>query len=568
MKHRPWFKFYDAGVPHTLTYPESTVADLLRESAAKFPNHPATIFLGHRLTYAQLKTQVDQFATALAALDVKQGDRVAIDLPNCPQAVIAFYAIQTIGAMAVMTNPLYVERELEFQWNDAGAETAVVFDRLWPRVQKIRANTPLKRVIVTGIQDYLPFPKNLLYPLKAKREKIWVDIPRKDGAPLFFKDLVAQHPPMPPQVIVKPDDIACLLYTGGTTGPAKGAMQTHRNIVAFVSQARRAVLPRSQDGEDRFLAVMPFFHAYGLNAVMNVAILMAGALIIVPRFDVPMVVEQIEKEKPTFFAGVPTMFIAITNHPDVNKFDLKSIKTCFSGAAPLPIEVLEEFERRTGARITEGYGLTEGTVAETCNPLYGTRKVGSIGIPFPDNDIKIVDVETGTRELPVGETGELIVKGPTVMPGYWNKPEETANTLREGPSPGSGERWLYTGDIAKMDEDGYFYIVDRKKDMIIAGGYNIYPRDIEEVLYEHPKILEAAVIGIPDPYRGETVKAFVVLKPGERATADDIIAFCKERLAAYKVPKIVEFRDTLPRNLIGKLLRRMLREEEAAKAKG
>lgn len=560
MEQKPWLKHYDEGVPHTLTYPDLTVADLLRQSAANFPSHVATVFLGGKLTYAQLKTQVDKFTTALAALGVKQGDRVAVDLPNCPQAVIAWYAIQTLGAFAVMTNPLYVERELEIQWNDAGAETAIVFDRLWPRVQKIRANTPLKRVIVTGIQDYLPFPKNLLYPLKAKRERIWVEIPRHDRAPLFFKDLIASHSPTPPQATISPDDVACLLYTGGTTGTPKGAMLTHRNIIALVTQVRRSVLARSKDGEERFLAVMPFFHAYGLHAVMNVAVGMAGALIIVPRFDVPMVVEAIEKDKPTFFAGVPTMFIAINNHPGVDKINLTSIKTCFSGAAPLPVEVLQEFEKRTGARITEGYGLTEGTVAETCNPLHGTRKVGSIGIPFPDNDIKIVDVETGTREMPVGELGELILKGPTVMKGYWNKPEETANTIRDG--------WLFTGDIAKMDADGYFYIVERKKDMIIAGGYNIYPREIEEVLYEHPKVLEAAAIGVPDPYRGETVKAFVVLKPGEPTTADDIIAFCKERMAAYKVPKIVEFRDSLPRNMIGKLLRRALREEEAAKAKG
>ncbi len=556
---RPWLNFYDEGVPRTLTFPNLVVCDLLRQTAEKFPNHPATIFLGHHLTYAQLKTQVDRFATALVTLGVKPGDRVAIDLPNCPQGVIAWFALQTIGAMAVMTNPLYVERELEFQWNDAGVETAIIFDRLYPRVQNIRARTPVKRVIVTGIQDYLPFPKNWLYPIKAKREKIWVDIPLHDGAPLFFKDLVAAHPPTPPLVTLNPDDIAVLLYTGGTTGPSKGAMLTHRNILAFVEQARTAVLTRSHEGEERFLAVMPFFHAYGLNALMNVAVRMAGALIILPRFDVKMVVEEIAKEKPTFFAGVPTMFVAINNYPGVDKIVLTSIKTCFSGAAPLPVEVLQEFERRTQSRITEGYGLTEGTVAETCNPLAGTRKVGSIGIPFPDNDIKIVDVETGTREMPVGETGELLLKGPTVMKGYWNKPAETANTIRDG--------WLYTGDIAKMDADGYFFIVDRKKDMIIAGGYNVYPRDIEEVLYEHPKILEAAVIGIPDPYRGETVKAFVVLRPGESATADDIVAFCKERLAAYKVPKQVEFRDTLPKNIIGKMLRRELREQELAKAK-
>jgi long-chain acyl-CoA synthetase len=556
MGERLWFKHYDEGVPRTIAYPEMTVADLLRKSVTNFPNNPATVFFGATMTYAQLKRDVDRCATALTALGIKQGDRVAIDLPNCPQWIIAWFALQTLGATGVMTNPLYVERELEYQWNDANVDTVIIFDRLWNRVQKIRANTSVKRVIVTGIQDYLPFPKNLLYPLKAKREKIWVEVPR-DGSAIFFKDLVAQHQPNPPQVKVSPDDIACLLYTGGTTGPSKGAMLTHRNIVALVNQVHNSVLARSKDGEERMFAVLPFFHSFGLNAVMNVAIGGASALIIHPRFDLKEVLKSIHKDRPTFFAGVPTMFIAMNQQPDVDKYDLTSLKTCFSGAAPLPVEVLEKFEQRTGARITEGYGLTEGTVAETCNPLHGLRKIGSIGIPFPDNDIKIVDVETGTHECPVGETGELILKGPTVMQGYWNKPEETTNAIREG--------WLFTGDIAKMDEDGFFFIVDRKKDMIIAGGYNVYPRDIEEVLFMHPKVLDAGVIGIPDAYRGETVKAFVVLKPGETATAEEIIAFCREHLAAYKAPKVIEFRDTLPRNLIGKLLRRELREQEVAK---
>jgi long-chain acyl-CoA synthetase len=556
---RPWFEHYDDGVPRTLTYPDKTVADLLRDSAAKLPSHPATIFFGGKLTYAQLLDQVNRFATALDALGVKQGDRVVIDLPNCPQWVIAWYALQTIGAIGVMTNPLYVERELEFQWNDAGAETAIVFDRLYPRVQNIRGKTPIRRVIVTGVQDYLPFPKNLLYPLKAKREKIWVEIPRHDGAPLFFKDLIARHPSAPPQPKINLDDVACLVYTGGTTGTPKGAMLTHRNIVALVTQVRNSVLVRSKEGEERVLAVLPFFHVFGLNAVMNVSVGGASTLILVPRFDPGEVIDLIEKEKPTFMVGVPTMYIAMMNHERAGKADMTSLKTCISGAAPLPVQVLEEFEKRTGARITEGYGLTEGTVAETCNPLWKMRKIGSIGVPYPDVDMKIVDVETGTREMLPNEIGELIIQSPTVMKGYWNKPKETADAIRNG--------WLYTGDIAKMDEDGYFYIVDRKKDMIIAGGYNIYPREIEEVLYEHPKVQEAAVIGIPDPYRGETVKAFVVLKPGETATAEEIIAFCRERMAVYKAPTTIEFRDALPRNLIGKLLRRELREQEMAKAK-
>ncbi len=555
---KPWLKFYDEGVPHSLEYPEMTVPDLLRESAQRFPDRVATIFFGGRLTYSQLQEQVNRFATALAGLGVKKGDRVAIMLPNTPQTIIAFYAVETLGAITVMTNPLYVERELKHQWTDAGVEVAVILDRLWPRVKAVREQTPVRHIIVTGLQDYLPFPKNLLYGLQARREGTWISVPREEGV-LFFKELVRQHPPSPPAVTIQPDDLATLQYTGGTTGVPKGAMLTHRNLVAQVTQLRHYVFHRSEDGEECVVGVMPFFHAYGLNAVLNGSVSMASSLIVIPRFDVKTIVEAIEKERPTFFAGVPTMFVALNKYAREHKVDLTSIKTCFSGAAPLPVEVLHEFERLTGARIAEGYGLTEGTVASIINPMWGKRKAGSIGVPLPDMEARIVDVETGTQDMPIGEPGELILRGPTVMKGYWNKPEETAQVLRHG--------WLYTGDIATMDEEGYFYIVDRKKDMIIAGGYNIYPREIEEVLYEHPKVLEAVAVGVPDPYRGETVKVFIVLRPGESATEDEIIAFCRERLAAYKVPRLVEFRSELPKTLVGKILRRALREEELARAK-
>ncbi len=557
MDERPWFKFYDEGVPRSIPYPDIRVADLLRKAAANFPNVVATNFMGHKLTYAALLAQTNRFATALANLGIKPGDRVAVDLPNCPQSVISWYAIQTLGAIAVMTNPLYVERELEQAWCDAGVETVVLFDRLWPRIQKVRGRTPLQRVIVTGIQDYLPFPLNLLYPFKARRENMWADVPRGKDAPFFFKDLVANYPATPPPVTIKGDDIAALQFTGGTTGTPKAAMITHRNIVAVVNQIRQAVLYKSKEGEERMMAVAPFFHVFGLNAVLNGGVNLVCTLLIQPRYDAKMVIDAIEKEKASFMVGPPTMFIGIMNHPRAAKADLSSLRVCVSGAAPMPVAVMEEFERRTGARITEGYGLTEGTVAESCNPLYGTRKPGSIGIPFPDNEMKIVDIETGTKELPAHQVGELLLKGPTVMKGYWNKPKETAEAIRDG--------WLYTGDIAKMDEDGFVFIVDRKKDMIIVGGYNVYPRDVEEVLYEHPKVLDACVIGVLDPYRGEAVKAFLVLKPGETATPEEMIEFCKERLAGYKVPRLIEFRDALPRTLIGKVLRRSLKEEEIAK---
>jgi len=329
-------------------------------------------------------------------------------------------------------------------------------------------------------------------------------------------------------------------------------MLTHRNLVCNVAQYLCLFLDRLKEGEERFLAVMPFFHAYGLTALMNACISKGWAMILIPRFDLESMMKAIEKYKVTMFLGVPTMYTAILNYPKA--VDISSIKGCFSGAAPLPVEVMETFEKRTGGRIGEGYGLTEASPITHVNPIYGKRKSGSVGLPIPDTDAKIMDVETGTQELPVGEMGEIVIWGPQVMQGYWNRPEETAQTIHNG--------WLYTGDIGKMDEEGYFYILDRKKDMIIGGGYNIYPREVEEVLYEHPKIFEGAVIGVPDPYRGETVKAFVVLKPGEQATPEEIIAFCRERLAAYKVPRIIEFRDSLPKTIVGKVLRKELREAE------
>jgi long-chain acyl-CoA synthetase len=539
-----------------MEYPEKTLPDLLRETAAKYSEKTATVFFGGQLAYAELKRQVDALAASLAGLGVKKGDRVAVMLPNCPQAIISAYAVFTLGAVAVMTNPLYVERELGINWGDAGVRTAIILDRLWPRVQKVRQQVGLKDVVVTGVQDYLPFPKNWFYPLKARLDKAWISIGREEGV-LFFKELVARGG-IPPKVDLSSGELACLQYTGGTTGIPKGAMLTHRNLVCNVAQYLCLFLDRLKEGEERFLAVMPFFHAYGLTALMNACISKGWAMILIPRFDLDQMMKAIEKYRVTMFLGVPTMYTAILNYP--RAVDISSIKGCFSGAAPLPVEVMETFEKRTGGRIGEGYGLTEASPITHVNPIYGKRKSGSVGLPIPNTDAKIMDVETGTRELPGGEMGEIVIQGPQVMQGYWNRPEETAQTIRDG--------WLYTGDIGKMDEQGYFFILDRKKDMIIAGGYNIYPREVEEVLYEHPKILEAAVIGVPDPYRGETVKAFVVLKPGERAMPEEVIAFCRERLAVYKVPRLIEFRETLPKTMIGKVLRKELREAEVKGAGG
>lgn len=493
--------------------------------------------------------QVDRLATALHKQGVQKQDRVALFLPNCPQSVIAYYAALRLGAIVVQINPLYVERELKYQLEDAGVEILIALDLLYPKIRNIRGTVPLKQVILTSIKDYLPFPLNRLYTLKQFKDRSRIKI-RKEEEVLYLTELIKEHPSAPPNIEVKPQDIALLQYTGGTTGTSKGVILTHRNLVVNAVQCRNG-LPKLRDGEETVLAVLPFFHVFGMTVAMNLAIYAGFSMVLLPRFEVAKVLKAIDKYKPTFFPGVPTMYVAINNYPKLHRYDLSSLKFCLSGAAPLPLEVMERFEAITGSRIVEGYGLTEASPVTHCNPVWGLRKPGSIGFPFPDTEARIVDPVTGA-DLPVGEIGELVVRGPQVMQGYWRRDQETANTLKEG--------WLFTGDLAKMDEDGYFYIIDRKKDLIIASGFNVYPREVEEVLYEHPKILEAAVVGVPDPYRGETVKAFVVLKKDQEATEEEILDFCRKNLAAYKVPTQIEFKDQLPKTLVGKVLRRVLRE--------
>lgn len=554
--NRPWLEFYDDGVPHALEYPSITVPEFLSQSAQRFPSQVATAFLGARLTYGELKAQVDRLAGQLYAMGVRKGDRVAIMLPNCPQMVVTYYATLSLGAVTVLTNPLYKPQELEHQWGEAGVETVFVLDLLWPRVEGMRDKLPLKRVIVTGMQDYLPFPKDILFPLQTRRQGRWVKIPYGDGV-LRFKKLVRGRSSPLPEVDLSPDDLACLQYTGGTTGLPKGAMLSHRNLVASVNQIRAFLLQGHQDAEDRAIAILPMFHVYGMNGVLNLGVHLAATLILLPlTFDIKSLVDAIRTQHPTFFLGVPALYVAVNSYPGIDQVDMTSIKMCFSGGAPLPVELIESFESRTGARIAEAYGMTEASSVTHVNPRRGVRKYGSVGVPIVGTDSKVVDVETGTRELSVGEAGELLVKGPQIMSGYWNQPEETAQVLRDG--------WLHTGDIATMDEDGYFFIVDRKKDMILTAGFNVYPREVEEALYQHPKVLEAAVIGLPDRVRGERVTAYLVLEAGETATAQEIRAFCRERLAPYKVPRAVHFRDELPKSMAGKVLRRALREEELA----
>jgi len=553
---RPWLKFYEPHVPPNIEYPDKTLVGCLEDTARQFPDNTAIIFFDNKMTYRELLTAVNRFARALQDLGVKKGDRVALFMPNIPQYVIGYYGALKAGAIVVPCNPLYVERELEHQVNDSGSETIVVMSKFYPIVERIREHTGLKRVIVTNVKEYFPGLLKFLFTLaKEKKDGHRVDITGATNT-YWFQDLLKSAPPEPKPVEIALEDTACLLYTGGTTGVPKGAELSHRNILVNAVQCKYWI--NSDIGKEIVLTALPLNHSYGMTTCMNHAVYSGGAMLLIvnPR-DLKDVLTNINKHHPTLFPGVPTMYVAINNYPEIDKYNVRSIKACISGAAGLPVEVQTKFQELTDGRLVEGYGLSEASPVTHANPIFGECRIGTIGVPWPDTDAKIVDLETGEKELPPGEPGELIIKGPQVMKGYWNKPEETANALRNG--------WLYTGDIATMDEDGYFSIVDRKKDMIIAGGFNVYPREIEEVLYEHPKVKEAVAVGIPDPYRGETVKVYIVMKEGETATPEEIIAFCKERLAKYKVPRLVEFRKELPKTMVGKILRRMLVEEEKAK---
>ncbi len=550
---KPWVKHYEPGVPATLEYPEVPLHHFLESSARRFPTRTATIFFDARLSYSELDALANRIAHALIDMGVQKGDRVALLLPNSPQFVACFYGALKAGAIVVANNPMYTARELTYQLNDAGATTIITLSKTYPTVRQILPDTQLKNVVVTNIKEYMPFVLRTLFTLFREKK----DGHRVSLTPghVWFQDWIRNRSTAAPNVEVTPDDVAIYQYTGGTTGVSKGAIATHRALVANTLQID-AWLPDRRMGEEVYLAVLPFFHVYGMVACMSAAVYQAATMVLLPRFNVDDVLKAIQKYRPTLFHGVPAMYVAINNHPEVEKYDLRSIRACISGAAPLPVEVKQRFEEITGGKLVEGYGLSEAPTATHCNPINGLNKPGSIGLPFPDVECKIVDPETG-EELPPGEPGELLIRAPQVMKGYLNRPEETAEALKDG--------WLHTGDIAYMDEDGYFYIVDRKKDMIISGGYNVYPREVEEVLYQHPAVQEAAVAGVPHEYYGEMVKAYVVLKPGATATEEEIIQFCKERLAGYKVPKAVEFRSELPKTMVGKILRRVLVEEEKQK---
>ena len=555
---RPWFKHYDLEVPLHLTYPHIQLYRLLDETAAKNPGSPCTNFFSRRLTYEQLKQLSDCFAVGIRSLGIRKGDPVVLLLPNSPQFLVAYYGLLKAGAVIVPLNPLSTERELEFYLNDSGAKVAITIPLFLNKVVALRSKTPLKHIVYSRLADFLPFPLNLAQGFREHRL-----MRRLDGTALVdFKELLKQAPqpdwhPEP----VQPEEMAVLIYSGGTTGVAKGVMLSHFNLVA---NAHQIIAWGHLTDEQGVLAVLPLFHGFGMSVTMNAAVLAGGEIFLVPRFNAKQIAKAIHKYKPSFFIGVPTMFVQLSNLPNIHRYDFSSLRGIFVGAAPLTHAIKEGFEAslkttgKTGGRMVEGYGLTEAVTAIMANPYQGMHKVGSIGLPFPDVDVKILSLDDG-HDLPPGELGEIVLRSPTVMLGYYKNVEETEKTIVD--------RWLYTGDIGYVDEDGYFYITDRKKDLIIVGGFNVFPREIDELIYQHPKVKEGICVGVPDLRKGERIKVYIVLKDGETATPEELIAYFKERLTPYKVPSEVEFRAQLPKSMIGKILRRALREEEIHKAK-
>ena len=539
MTERPWMKNYP--VRWNLDYPEKSLYQYFKECTADYPDLVALVYFDNEITYSSLNEKINLTAAALDSLGVKKGDRVALMLPNCPQYVYAFYACMKLGAVVVQVNPLYTPDELEYILNDCGAEVFIGADAVFNSFHAVRESVPVKHAVVSRL--------------------LWNEV---EGNNISFEIMLEQHEPLEAEADIDPkEDLAVFQYTGGTTGYPRAAMLTHYNLTCNVTQVKEWLSEWTEekfsDGVKQYygISVLPFFHSYGMTCAMNTGLTLPAGQILLPRFDLEAMLELIKKYQPRLLPAVPTVYIAIANHRNLEHYNVDAIEICNCGAAPMPVEAMACFEERTGSKLLEGYGLSEASPVTHCNPVNGERKPGSIGIPYPDTECKLVDIETGKQEVPPGEAGELIIKGPQVMKGYWNRPRETEETLRDG--------WLYTGDIAQMDEDGYFYLVDRKKDMVISGGFNIYPREIDEVLFEHPKVAEAVSVGLPDDYYGEIIKAYVVLHEEETATEEEIIEFCREKLAKFKVPRMVEFRTELPKSAIGKVLRRSLLEEERSK---
>ncbi|HZH25584.1 MAG TPA: long-chain fatty acid--CoA ligase [Azospirillaceae bacterium] len=551
-----WLKTYPAGLDWRAEIPVRPATDLLDETVRAYGDRPFLDFLGKKYRYREIAGLVDRFATGLQRIGLRKGDKVGLFLPNTPYYVIAYFGILRAGGIVVNFNPLYADREVKHQIDDAQAKIMVTLDLdvVLGKLQRMLGQTVLEKIIVCPMAHVLPFPKNLLFPLVKRKELGSVP---NDGRHLSFKDIIANDG-KPAKVAIDPgEDVAVLQYTGGTTGLPKGAMLTHANIYANTVQCTDW-FPGARLGEERMLGVLPFFHVFAMTAVMNLSIRLGAEIIMLPRFELDTVMETIAGKKPTLFPAVPTIYTAILNHPKCAQYDLSSIRMCLSGGAPLPVETKNAFEKNTGCRLVEGYGLSEASPVTNCNPIDGVNKTGSIGLPLPGTSVEIVSLEDGVTVLPPGERGELCVRGPQVMKGYWNKPEETERTLRNGR--------LHTGDVAYMDEDGYVFIVDRIKDMILCSGYNVYPRNVEEAILQHPSVAEVIVGGIPDEYRGQTVKAWVRLKEGAALTQNELIAFLEDRLSKIEQPKFVEFRSELPKTLIGKLDRKALLQEEAAKS--
>ncbi len=551
---KPWLALYPGETAKNVYYKAETLPQLLRNAAKEYPKHKAIHFMGKELTFKQTFEKASNLAAYLQETGITKGDRVAVMLPNIPQTVISFYAIMLAGAIVVPVNPLYKEREIEFILNDSGAKAIITLDILYNRVKSVQEMTSVEQILVTSISEFLPFPKNLFYPFIQKKEYGYIPSVKHEGNTHLLKNIWSLPTADLKDISIDfEEDLAIIQYTGGTTGFPKGVMLTHQNLVANTSMCRQW-LYKLEKGKEKLLAIMPLFHVYGMMTVLVLSVMEIYQMILLPKFDATTALKTIEKQKPTVFPGAPTIYIGLLNHPDINKYDLSSIDAAISGSAPLPKEIIDRFEEKTGGKLVEGYGLTEASPVTHVNFVWDHEIVkGSIGVPWPGTDAAVFSPETG-EELPHGEIGELAVKGPQVMKGYWNNPDETELVLKDG--------WLYTGDLCYMDERGYFYIVDRKKDTIIASGFNIYPREVEEVLYEHPAVQEAAVVGVKDSYRGETVKAFIVLKEGAQTSEAELNKYMRERIASFKVPRIYEFRKELPKSAIGKILRRELKENE------
>lgn len=553
---RPWeSRLWPKEVDWHADLPARPLPALFDAAVARFADRPALDFLDRKLSYAELGRMADRFAAGLQQAGVSKGDRVGLFLPNTPYFVAAFFGALKVGAVVVNFNPLYAEREIAKQIEDAGVDLMVTLDVavLCDKLERMLAETRLNRVLVCRMADILPAPKKWLYPIVRRKDV--AKLPRDDRH-LRFESLGDNDGRFDP-VSIGPDDLAVLQYTGGTTGLPKGAMLTHANLSANIAQSRLWFVA-AREGQERTLGVLPFFHVFAMTVVMGLSIEIGAEIILLPRFELDQVMKVIDAKKPTLFPAVPTIYTAVSNHPDLSRYDITSIRMCISGGAPLPVEVKQRFEQLTGATVTEGYGLTESSPVACCNPFTSENKPGSIGLPLPGTTIEVVSLDDRSKVLGVGERGEVTIRGPQVMKGYWNQPEETAATLVDGR--------LHTGDVGTIDADGYVYIVDRIKDLILAGGFNIYPRNVEEALYLHPAVAECVVAGVPDDYRGETVKAYIKLSAGHgHTTPEDIKAFLKDKLSPIEIPKQWEFRDELPKTMIGKLSRKALLDEEAAR---